>query len=287
MVTDLTPICTVPGSSRIGRGCASALLGSKLFMFGGCPEQRLIGCSDVFSVDSNNQFGWQKENFCMLAQRCYPVAAVTHGKIFIFGSNDCKTLPKPWAEVFDPNLNLFSPLPEPPLYVTQACGGIDITVVANGDTILLRMRDCLFSFDVITKSWGQLSTTSLSTRGYWSLRSATLDDVLFTYSAGRVRAYDLIKEKWFRKPVLDLAAMSDIPPIYIIHGYVVRIGTKTLCVVWYDEHNWHTKRSVGCVNFHVVKKSNSKGKSFLRAQVHSRSDYLIPTGYSFDDCLPL
>ncbi|KAF5176594.1 hypothetical protein FRX31_033819 [Thalictrum thalictroides] len=70
---------------------------------------------------------------------------------------------------------------------------------------------------------------------------------------------------------------------------VVHIGNNTLCVVWYDESesHWHTKRSVGCVTFQVVKETNSKGKRILRAQIHSRTDYLIPMAYYFYDCLAL
>ncbi|KAF5196682.1 hypothetical protein FRX31_013730 [Thalictrum thalictroides] len=227
---------------------------------------RMLGCVSVdfnANVDQNTQVVWRKETFRMLAKRCQPAAAATHGKIFIFGSNKCQTLPKPWAEVFDPNLNLFSPLPEPPLYVTQAYGCIDITVVANGDTILLCMNNnALFSFDVITKSWGQLSTSSLLTRG-WSFRSASLDDAHFTYSVGCVHVCNLLGQKWFTEPILDLATMSDIPPFYLIHGYVVLVGNNTLCVVWHNELHWHPKRSVGCMNFQVVRETNSKGKHVL------------------------
>ncbi|PIA42057.1 hypothetical protein AQUCO_02100123v1 [Aquilegia coerulea] len=295
--TNIRPICTIRSSSGIGKSCASALLGSKVYMFGGNPhipgDLRLRGCSDVFSVDfyhlnTTKQVTWRKENFCMLSRRCAPVAAATHGKIFVFGSNNSQTLPKPWAEVFDPNLNMFSPLPEPPLYVSQCYGYMDINVMENGDTILLCMDNGLFSFNVITKSWGQLSTTPFFIKGYcWSFRSATLDDVFFTYCDGCVRAYDLIREKWFKKPILDLGIMTNVPPIYLIYGHVIHIGNKTLSVVWVNEFHRHSKRSVGCLNFQVVKECNSKGKIFLRAQLHSRSDYYIPTGYYFGDCLPL
>ncbi|KAF9586874.1 hypothetical protein IFM89_039899 [Coptis chinensis] len=288
-ITTLDPTFTI-AYSVVGEGSCSVALGSTIYMMF-CDEME--GSTNVVTFETRKRSGGDDPFICRklnshtLGERTKPTLVSTHGKMYVFGSS--VSSPKPWAEVFDPDLNLWSPLPDPPKKVCESSYGYCcISVVVVGDKIYVCMYSVMsvFSFDVKTKVWEQV-TTPLSDAFHWSFGGTVLDDILFMYSLGSVMAYDLTNEIWFEKPVkgLGIKSTSELPLRELRYGHIVAIGNKTLCVVWED--NVDSRACVHCVKFRIERAVNSKRQSFLRADVQGRSTYHITAGCLFSDCLAL
>ncbi|KAF9621998.1 hypothetical protein IFM89_029218 [Coptis chinensis] len=279
-------------------GAASAALGSKIYMVGGDYNRKWPWevSSEVFSLDTRNSNGvWQKERSCMMGKRSFTNAVATRGKMYVFGTATDRPTPKLWAEVFDPALDTWSSLPDPPPELMGTFHSPFTAVVDNGKKILLGVVDVgLFSFHVISETWKRISNTPLFNLSRWFSTAATLDDVLYTCSGDRVFAYDLVGEEWFKEPVhgIGIASFSVLPRSEINGGLVVESGNKTLCVVWSD-YEWNEKEETGikmirCVKFRVTRVENSEGQHYLRAHVECRSAYLSgDTTSSLYDCFAL
>ncbi|KAF9589295.1 hypothetical protein IFM89_022365 [Coptis chinensis] len=145
----------------------SFALGTKIFMMGGCIPGDLRstlsqGSVDVFSFDTKSDvdsFEWRKEPTHLLAKRFNPALVATHSKIYMFGDNRFNPEPPtPWAEVYDPESNLSSPLPDhPPELSVKSFEHIFAALVANVDKIICVQCARASYFDMINGSWTQIS----------------------------------------------------------------------------------------------------------------------------------
>ncbi|KAL5719412.1 hypothetical protein ACHQM5_012193 [Ranunculus cassubicifolius] len=289
-IPSISSVCSIP-VSQVGYGFRPAFIGSKIYMIGGSRDIDSHGSKDVYCVDTqcdDESLVPRKLHIDTLANRQGSATVSTHGKIYVFGSVYWKKT-EPWAEVFDPSMNQWFPLPDPPNELHQACQTIFHVVV--GDTILLSYDETLASFDVKTNSWCLLSTP-LTDSPFWNFGATTLDDLLFMFHSCSVIAYDVVTNKWFKEPVrgLELEYMSFLSPIALIHGYVVHLGDKNLCVIWYDEFEGGDEEfCVRCVKFRVSTIYDAEiEEEVLQAEVQARSAYRMRSGGDFlVDCFPI
>ncbi|KAF9616282.1 hypothetical protein IFM89_029058, partial [Coptis chinensis] len=171
------------------------------------------------------------------------------------------------------------------------------SAVANGDKILLTTERwssslsrqlSLFSFDMISNSWSRISTKKIYGEG------VVLDDIFFSYSLGRVNAFDMVKKKWLEVQGLDIASTSmRSPDGDPYHAHLVDIGNKLLSVVWSDFKGigryevGSNQDCVRCLTFLITRDENSECRSYLRADVLAQSAYDLSSWGDLSKCFAL
>ena len=131
---DIQPYSTAKLSHR----SSWALMGSKLYCVGGALHElnkskkkksdysRLVRVFD-FNFPHN---GWNKNLSLMISRREMPGLAVLDGKLYVFGGTGWCNKKSPWAEVYDPSLDKWEALPQPPPYIIDTIEDTPSFVVA-------------------------------------------------------------------------------------------------------------------------------------------------------------
>ncbi|KAF5177208.1 F-box/kelch-repeat protein SKIP6 [Thalictrum thalictroides] len=314
----LDPVAKMPCNNTLCFGSVS--LNSKLYVIGGEVEDTnnpsvSISLKDVYIFDRKSpESGWTKGP-SMRSGKSFPKVIALDSKIYVIGcssSHGCiEDAPKPYAEVYDPTLNSWEDLPEPPVDVHKN-GWIDgYAVIENGSKILVSMYNGgAFTYDVKGKLWGQFSSKTLMERGGWFGRGAVIDHVMYSYYQGMVYGYDLSMNQWLEDPVLYLEekvaniVVPDPPyhgcnspccrppdepkylyPGAIPSGFVVNIGEEKLCMVWSSYRNRADRRDVHCLVFTPTVYYSAEQKIVATASIdYGITEKFIVEGQLFDDC---
>ncbi|KAK9271557.1 hypothetical protein L1049_001917 [Liquidambar formosana] len=195
----------------------------------------------------------------------------------------------PWAEVLDPFMHKWNPLPSHP----QLSKGVHSLVVLDGGKKILvypSQSSSLFSYDVEDKSWDLIDETFGSSFGEFQTPCVVVDDILYCLST-EVRAYDLAKREWFKKPVKGLKG-RDVPSRWYNRdesaAFLVHVGNGRLCLVCSESSiSENAIMIVRCTRFRIRKDSDGEEESRLYAIIESLRVYTMDNCNSLTDCLAL
>ncbi|KAF5194999.1 hypothetical protein FRX31_015414, partial [Thalictrum thalictroides] len=204
----LSQICSIPTDTLPSR-YKTIGFSSKLYVMGGYFENQDIGNrgqiknsvrSKVFVCDTLSTNPVWEECSSMMSCKIRPQLAVADGKIFAFGSRLLInfSVKKPYAEVFDPLLNKWTALPDPPSDVRL--GNVsDSVFVKDRDEIIIfpfghhYPRDA-YRFNVKCHSWMRFCDPfEVPTDNFTS--SVAVGDVVFRLLKNQLYACDMSKPK--------------------------------------------------------------------------------------------
>ncbi|GAV84397.1 Kelch_1 domain-containing protein [Cephalotus follicularis] len=179
---------------------------------------------DVFYFDTRCPNKGLKETSPMNFPRCKPIAAALDGKIYVFGGGSGNA---DSGEVFDPNLGLWAPLPEPPY------GFCRPLLSDPSNTRLQAHPDGLYAYYPASNSWKSLN---VDLSRCWGEPSVFVDDVIyFCFNpdgdpTNCLVAYDLVSNEY-----LDTVWSSDadcaFPTVPDIEWDVLlHLGNGKLCM---------------------------------------------------------
>ncbi|XP_059649005.1 F-box/kelch-repeat protein At4g19330-like [Cornus florida] len=201
---------------NVPRYFVSVALGTRIYLIGGRTGQGRKASihSDVFYFDVvHPEQGW-KEGPSMIMARFKPSAVVLDSKIYVFGGVESTGML--YAEVLNPVSDKWEPLPQPTFLLSNFVAPVHALLSDDKKERRLLFqpfdRDALFSYNLDTGSWEIFD--ECFGRNCYNETSVAVDGVLYCYFYPNVYAYDLLKQKWFSKPVRGLPREDMHPPYH-------------------------------------------------------------------------
>ncbi|KAF8411555.1 hypothetical protein HHK36_004110 [Tetracentron sinense] len=260
----LSPVPPIPSQAI---GSAFAVLGPRIFVLGGSVND--IPSPNVWIFDSrlNN---WELGPK-MRVGREFAAAGVVNGKIYVLGGClvDSWARSVNWAEVFDPVIGSWAPVPSPVEVREKWMQGSAImeekiyTMTDRGGVV----------FNPGEASWGYVSTElDLGWRG----RAAVVDEILYCYDhLGKIRGYDAKEDTW-----KELKGVEGDLPKFLCGATMANAG-GTLCVVWEGKGTGQQKE-ISCAEVEVRKDGYG---ALWGSVVWSQVILVIPSWSSIVHCL--
>ncbi|KAF5182269.1 F-box/kelch-repeat protein SKIP6 [Thalictrum thalictroides] len=209
----------------------------------------------------------------MRVGREFAAAGVINGKIYVIGGClvDNWTRSTHWAEVFDPTIGTWAPVPSPVEIREKWMHGsavIDKKMYAMAD------RGGV-AFDPEDSSWGFVSTElDLGWRG----RATVVDEILYCYDyLGKIRGFDAKEFIWRELKGLDASL-----PKFLCGATMANVGGK-LYVVW-EGRGGGNQIEVSCAEIEVCKDCFG---DLWGSIVWSQVILVIPGGSSIIQCLAI
>ncbi|KAL5703812.1 hypothetical protein ACHQM5_022318 [Ranunculus cassubicifolius] len=211
----LSPVPPIPVQ---GIGSAFAVLGCKIYVLGGSISD--VPSRNVWVYDPRISV-WEK-GAKMRVAREFAAAGVIDEKIYVLGgcTIDNWTRSTNWAEVFDPKIGSWAPVPSPIEIREKWMHG---SAVIGKQMYAMADRGGV-AFSPGDSSWGHVSTEiDLGWRG----RAAVVDEILYCYDyLGRIKGFDTKDFVW-----KELQGLGNELPRFLCGATMVNAGGK-LCVVW-------------------------------------------------------
>lgn len=208
----------------------------------------------------------------MRVGREFPAAGVVSGSVYVIGGClvDTWSRSRNWAEVFDPKVGSWNPVPSP-LEVREkwmhASTVIDEKVYAMADRGGVK-------YDPKNCSW---DSVEMDLDMGWRGRGCVIDEVLYCYDyLGKIRGFDTRRGEWS-----DLRGVEGLPR-FLCGATMTNLGGK-LVVVW--EENGRTggkEMGIWCAEIAVEKCKDGE----LRGKVlWSDAVLSVPKGSSIVHCM--
>ncbi|KAK9272255.1 hypothetical protein L1049_002626 [Liquidambar formosana] len=275
-------------------------LGRIIYHFGGSYRfSRKVRCLDT----SRPEQGWKKGHR-MISHRREPCAVVLDGKLYIMGGTDPKSRnPETWAEVFDPCLRKWEPLPplpspNPPANFNFVFAALDVS-----KKILVGFPESsvVYMYDVVKKSWEEWNHDLMTkVDSFHRLRPAVVGHTLYWSSSyGEIYAYDLDLKMWSVGSVQGFEEEEVMcrPGDFSFYPCLLHLCGEDFCFLWSQP-----ERRIGqlhmrshCIKLQVSKCINSEGQSStgkgsqgaLSAVIRSCQSYFVDHNLCFTGGLVL
>ncbi|KAJ4965974.1 hypothetical protein NE237_017823 [Protea cynaroides] len=228
---NLYPVPPIPSQPI---GSTFAVLGPKIYALGGLVNNTLSSAVWIFDSRFNRWESGPK----MHIGRKLAIAGVLNGKIYVMGGCGQSTN---WAEVFDPVLGFWAPIPSP-VEVTRRL--FCASAVMEEKFYALAYYQGGVVFDPCDSSWRN-APTELSLR--WRGR-VVVDGILYCYDGfGKIKGFDLKEGKW-----KELKGVQRDSPAFIVDVVMANVGGR-LFVLWVENRN---QTEISCSEVEVSKDSN-------------------------------
>ncbi|KVI08537.1 F-box/kelch-repeat protein SKIP6-like [Cynara cardunculus var. scolymus] len=217
--TDKGPLSPLPPIPIQPVGPAYAVLGPKIYLIGGSIND--IPSASVWILDCRvNKWEIGPK---MRVGREFAAAETVNGKIYVMGGClvDNRTRSVNWAEIFDPAVGAWCPLPSSSVDAKDKW--MHANAVIDGKIYAMADRGGVV-YDVAEMEWGRVpKRLDLGWRG----RAAVIDGVLYCYDyLGKIRGYDVEKDAW-----KELRGVEKGLPKFLCGATMVDLDGR-LCVVW-------------------------------------------------------
>ncbi|XP_077233153.1 F-box/kelch-repeat protein SKIP6-like [Tasmannia lanceolata] len=247
------------------------MLGPLLFVLGGSVKR--IPTSTVWIYDARiNRWEIGPE---MRASRDCATSAVLNGKIYVLGG--CSV--DPWAEVFDPGLGSWAPVPRRVIFRRSNWRWISRSVVLGGKLFAFVGAGGVV-FDQENLSWGSLPEDFHDDFYFaWIRRAPVIDGILYCFQSGghKIMGYDEEEDKWKLLQVIGEELPSGV------NSTLVNVEGR-LCLLWEEGDGESELMEIFCAVIEVGKDSSGE----LQGSVVWSEDILrIPRGSSLCHCLQL
>ncbi|CAI9266863.1 unnamed protein product [Lactuca saligna] len=228
----LPPIPTQPV------GSAYAVLGHKIYLIGGSIND--IPSTSVWVLDCRvNKWEIGPK---MRVGREFAAAATVNEKIYVMGGClvDNRTRSINWAEVYDPAVGVWCPLPSSSVEAKDKW--MHANAVIDGKIYAMADRGGVV-YDVAEMEWGRVpKRLDMGWRG----RAAVVDGVLYCYDyLGKIRGYDVEKDAW-----KELRGVEKGLPKFLCGATMVDLDGR-LCVVWECKEGGGGEKAIMCAEIEV------------------------------------
>ncbi|KAK9130038.1 hypothetical protein Sjap_010525 [Stephania japonica] len=254
-------------------GAACAALGPNILLIGGSIND--VPSSAVHVFDSTaNRWGTAPR---MRFGREFAAAGVVDGRVYVLGGCvvDNWTKSRHWAEVFDPKVGAWAPVPPSPLdfqekwmHGSAVLGGRIYAVADRGGVV----------FDPNEGSWGHVSKRmDLGWRG----RAAVVDGVLYCYDyLGKIRGFVEEEEGEGECVWKQVRGLDKGLPKFMCGATMANVGGN-LCVLW-EGKGLANQVEISCALIDICRDSFGE----LRGSILSSQVILVvPRGSSIVHCL--
>ncbi|XP_068643565.1 F-box/kelch-repeat protein SKIP6 [Aristolochia californica] len=259
----LRPIPPIP-LSAVGSACV--VLGSRIYVIGGSVGE--IPTSNVLVFDA--RFDEWENGPKLKVAREFAAAGVLNGKIYVIGGClvDSYARSTSWAEVFDPEVGSWAPVPSPVEIRERWMHG---SAVLNGKIFAMADRGGVV-FDPKESVWNVVpKRLDLGWRG----RAAVVDGILYCYDyLGKIRGYDAKEDKW-----KELKGIDKELPKFLCGATLANVGGK-LNVVW--EKGKGKSLEILCAEIEVYQQVSGELRGSV---VGSEVVWDVPYGFSIVHCL--
>ncbi|XP_043722617.1 F-box/kelch-repeat protein SKIP6 [Telopea speciosissima] len=261
---NLSPVPPIPSQAI---GSAFVVIGPRIYVLGGSLND--IPSSTVWIFDS--RFSRWEIGPKMRVGREFAAAGVLNGKIYVMGGClvDSWARSTNWAEVFDPVLGSWAPVPSPAEVREKWMHG---SAVIEDKFYAMADRGGVF-YDPFEASWGYVPTElDLGWRG----RAAVVDGVLYCYDyLGKIRGYDVKEGIW-----KELKGVQKDLPKFLCGATMANVGGR-LSVIW-EKKGTGKQMEISCAEVEVHNDSNG---GLWGSIVWSQVILVIPVGSSIVHCL--
>ncbi|OVA17045.1 F-box domain [Macleaya cordata] len=260
----LSPVPPIPIQSI---GSAYAVIGPKIFVIGGSISD--IPSSNVWVFDS--RFNKWEIGPKMRIGREFAAAGVINGKIYVLGGCLIDSWAKStnWAEMFDPLVGNWTPIPSPVDVREKWMHG---SAILENKIYAMADRGGVV-FDPGESTWGYVSSElDLGWRG----RAAVVDGILFCYDyLGKIRGFDERECLW-----KELKGVENDLPKFLCGATMANVGGN-LCVVW-EGKGTGKQMEISCAEIEICK--DSRGELW-GSIIWSQVILVIPSRSSIVHCL--
>ncbi|XP_077213560.1 SKP1 interacting partner 6 [Tasmannia lanceolata] len=262
----LSPLPPLP-SPIIGSSCV--VLGPLLFVLGGSVNEIPKSTVWIFDARINR---WEIGPR-MRVNREFAASGVLNGKIYVLGGClvDSWTRSLSWAEVLDPEIGSWAPVPSPVevrerwMHGSAVLGGKFFAMADRGGVV----------FDVEGLKWG---CVPIELDLGWRGRGVVVDEILYCYDfLGKIRGYDVDEDRW-----KELKGIGKELPRFLC-GATLANAEGRLCVIW-EKKGEGKLIDIACGMIEVCKES---GGELRGSVVWSEVILTIPNGSSIVHCLAI
>ncbi|CAN6484781.1 unnamed protein product [Victoria cruziana] len=253
-------------------GAACAVLGTRLFVLGGSVNEIPTHTVWIYDAVLNR---WEAGPNMRVARE-FAATGEIDGKIYVVGGcqPDSWSRSNSWAEVFDPRVGAWAPVPSP---IEMRDKWMHGNAVLDGKLLAVADRGGV-AYDPRNCSW---SYVSCELDSGWRGRAAVVGGILYCYDyLGKIRGFDPDDSQWKK-----LKGVKKMLPKFLCGATMANVGGK-LFVVW--EGNGSAGKYKGtelfCAEIEVCKQESGKLQGSI---VWTQVIISLSRGASIVQCLAL
>ncbi|CAL9234841.1 unnamed protein product [Arabidopsis halleri] len=234
-------------------GCTAVTMGHKIYVMGGYNLLYNRAVGTMLAIDC--RFNTSRQLRSMKRDRCYAVAGVIDGRIYVVGGRERRI--NDWVEVFDVETERWALVPGPFSPLASSSGEF-VTHVVLDNKIYIIDGDFCFAYDPRQRTWQTWGLES-EQRRFWHASSCVVDDLLYATVPREIVGvpivvYDPREVAW--RPVKGLEFW---PNLVYIESRMANFGGKLVILGCYqsqDSFDYYGEINVWCVEVALEKRED-------------------------------